>query len=135
MNAGSTITSRDSHDVRHIAAARHARSGRPRWKKDATKPAPASATMSTLATAKKRPSGGTAIAPLRAASSAAYTARNKPCPAPVSVVSRMTDHAGFIGARTATCAAAGARHAARSPRSGVVEEGLLHAWLGQLAVF
>ena len=29
MNAGSTITSRDSHDVRHIAAERQARSGRP----------------------------------------------------------------------------------------------------------
>ena len=38
MNAGSTITSRDSHDVRHIAAARHARSGRPRWKNEATQP-------------------------------------------------------------------------------------------------
>ena len=43
MNAGSTITSRDSHDVRHIAAARHARSGRPRWKNDATRPAARSA--------------------------------------------------------------------------------------------
>ena len=34
MNAGSTITSRDSHEVRHIAAARHARAGRPRWRND-----------------------------------------------------------------------------------------------------
>ena len=39
MNAGSTITSRDSHDVRHFAAERQARSGRPRWKNDATSPA------------------------------------------------------------------------------------------------
>ena len=39
MNAGSTITSRDSHEVRHCAAERHARSGRPRWKNDATSPA------------------------------------------------------------------------------------------------
>ena len=38
MNAGSAITSRDSHEVRHIAAARHARSGRPRWKNEATEP-------------------------------------------------------------------------------------------------
>ena len=38
MKAGSTITSRDSHDVRHFAAARHARSGRPRWKNDAREP-------------------------------------------------------------------------------------------------
>ena len=30
MNAGSTITSRDSQDVRQRAAERHARSGRPR---------------------------------------------------------------------------------------------------------
>ena len=40
MNAGSAITSRDSHDVRHFAAARHARSGRPRWKNEATRPRP-----------------------------------------------------------------------------------------------
>jgi hypothetical protein len=30
MKSGSTITSRDSHDVRHIAAERQARSGWPR---------------------------------------------------------------------------------------------------------
>ena len=35
MNAGSTITSRDSHDVRHISTARQARSGRPRCRKEA----------------------------------------------------------------------------------------------------
>jgi len=33
MNAGSTITSRDSHDVRHMAAARQARSGCPRCRR------------------------------------------------------------------------------------------------------
>ncbi len=38
MNAGSTITSRDSHEVRHFVAERHARSGRPRWKNEATSP-------------------------------------------------------------------------------------------------
>ena len=38
MNAGSTITSRDSHEVRHLVAERQARSGRPRWKNEATKP-------------------------------------------------------------------------------------------------
>ena len=39
MNAGSTITSRDSHEVRHIAAARQARAGRPRCRNDAARPA------------------------------------------------------------------------------------------------
>ena len=38
MNAGSTITSRDNHEVRHWVAERQARSGRPRWKKDAIRP-------------------------------------------------------------------------------------------------
>ena len=41
MNAGSTITSRDSHDVRQRAIARQPRSGRPRWKNDAARPRPA----------------------------------------------------------------------------------------------
>ncbi len=49
MKAGSTITSRDSHDVRHIAAERHARSGRPRWKKDATSPAASMASATAAA--------------------------------------------------------------------------------------
>ena len=43
MASGSAITSRDSQEVRHIAAARQARSGCPRWKKDAPRPATSSA--------------------------------------------------------------------------------------------
>src|SRR6266851_5726849 len=35
--------SRDSHDERHCEKARHARSGRPRWKTDETSPPAASA--------------------------------------------------------------------------------------------
>jgi hypothetical protein len=35
MKAGSTITSRDSHEVRHLVAVRQARSGCPRWKNEA----------------------------------------------------------------------------------------------------
>ena len=48
MKAGSTITSRDSHEVRHISTARQARSGRPRWPKEAPRPTSsiASATIS-----------------------------------------------------------------------------------------
>ncbi len=48
MNAGSTITSRDSHDVRHFAAVRHARSGRPRWKNDAIRPPPRNTSATRL---------------------------------------------------------------------------------------
>jgi hypothetical protein len=51
MNAGSTMTSRDSHEVRHCAAERHARSGRPRWKNDATRPSASRASARTLPTA------------------------------------------------------------------------------------
>jgi hypothetical protein len=39
MKAGRTITSRDSQEVRHLAAERQARSGWPRWKKEAIRPA------------------------------------------------------------------------------------------------
>ncbi len=42
MKSGSAITSRESHDVRHFAAERHARNGRPRWKNEATSPRAAS---------------------------------------------------------------------------------------------
>ena len=38
MNSGSAMTSRDSHELRHIAALRQARSGWPRWKNEATRP-------------------------------------------------------------------------------------------------
>src|SRR5436309_481447 len=130
MKAGRTMTSRDSQDVRHIAAARHARSGRPRWKNDATRPALASATTRTLAPAKKLVSGGSGMAPLRAATSAAYTARNRPWAAPASVVKRITDHAGFMrlqGRCWRLHAGAGAGTGIRqsSPRRGVVERRLV----------
>ncbi len=46
---GKAITSRDNQEVRHIAAARQARSGCPRWKKDATKPAISSNKLSPAA--------------------------------------------------------------------------------------
>ena len=48
MKAGSTMTSRDSHEVRHCAAERQARSGRERWKNEATSPATSSASAITL---------------------------------------------------------------------------------------
>jgi hypothetical protein len=55
MNAGSTMTSRDSHEVRHIAAERHARSGWPRGKNDASRPAARNPSASALPVAKKIP--------------------------------------------------------------------------------
>src|SRR5690348_8173130 len=88
MSAGSTITSRESHEVRHIAAARQARSGRPRWKNDARSPPPSSASTSIAPARTKR-----SFVPRK--SSAPTSARNRPCPAPASVVKRMTDQAGF----------------------------------------
>src|SRR5258706_14431247 len=91
MNAGRTITSRDSQDVRHIAAARQARSGRPRWKKDAARPQ----TRSASTVPQQRITncfGGERKASIR------QTTTNKPSAAPISVVSRMTDHAGLNSA-------------------------------------
>ena len=49
--AGSAITSRESHEVRHCEAARHARAGRPRWKNDATRPRAASERRDAAASA------------------------------------------------------------------------------------
>ena len=48
MNSGKAITSRLSHEVRHCAAERQARSGRERWKNEATSPATSSASAITL---------------------------------------------------------------------------------------
>ena len=48
MNAGNATTSRDNHEVRHRAAERQARSGRPRWKKEATSPAVRNNNANTL---------------------------------------------------------------------------------------
>src|SRR6185369_5889544 len=62
MNAGNAITSRESHDVRHIAAERHARSGRPRWKNDATRPSAASTTATPAPATAKRASACSAPA-------------------------------------------------------------------------
>src|SRR5882672_3559914 len=91
MNAGSTMTSRDSQEVRHIATARQARSGWPRWKNEAASPQ----TSSRSETPQERSTncfGGDLNA------SSKKTIRNNPWAAPISVVSRITDHAGFKSA-------------------------------------
>src|SRR5947199_615158 len=46
--------SRDSHDERHCEKARHARSGRPRWKTDETRP-PAASTKAVAKAANPKP--------------------------------------------------------------------------------
>src|SRR5690349_6208569 len=93
MKSGSAITSRESHEVRHIAAVRHARSGRPRWKNEATSPSAQSASASSEPTTKNRRTG-IALHPNAPPTSAAYIARNSPCPAPMRVVRKTTENAG-----------------------------------------
>jgi hypothetical protein len=92
MNAGSTITSRDSHDVRHIVAARHARSGRPRWRNDDARPM----TRSTIATNRlARTNDGVHR---HASEERNGESDDEPWPAPAAVVKTTTENAGFIGA-------------------------------------
>src|SRR5229473_3458339 len=83
--------SRDSQDERHCEKARHARSGRPRWKIDETSPPVAS----TKAIAKAvRPN------PALAGSSASGTPRpissNRANPAPDAVVKKTMERAGCM---------------------------------------
>ena len=47
------MTSRDSHEVRHWLAARQARSGWPRWKNEASRPAARNSRLMRLPQAKK----------------------------------------------------------------------------------
>ena len=94
MKAGSTTTSRESHEVRHIIAARHARSGRPRWRNEA--PRPTTSSTHRERAARSRGSAGAIATP---ASSATASATTRPCAAPATVVKTMTENAGF------TCAA------------------------------
>ena len=51
MAAGSAMTSRESHEVRQRAMERQARSGCPRWKNEATRPAPRNASDRALPSA------------------------------------------------------------------------------------
>src|SRR5258707_12962468 len=87
MNAGRTITSRDSQDVRHIAAARQARSGRPRWKKDAARPQTRSA--STV-----RKQGITNCFGGERKGAVRKTTRNNPWAARIRLARREPDHSG-----------------------------------------
>src|ERR1700688_1508638 len=83
--------SRDSHDERHCEKARHARSGRPRWKTDETSP-PAARTAAVVNPVK--PNQGSA------GSSPSGTPRpispNSANPAPDAVVKKTIESAGCI---------------------------------------
>src|SRR5436190_2650110 len=95
MKVGSAITSRESHDVRHMAAERQARSGRPRWKKEATRPSDMRITE-TAQPCTRKAVGGTGPTPMLEAASTAKSARKRPWPAPMSVVRKTTEKAGRI---------------------------------------
>ena len=90
MKAGSTMTSRDSQEVRHIITARQARAGRPRCSDDAPSAASSSSTHSASALARNCVLIG------NAASSASASVTTRPWAAPASVVKNTTDQAGFI---------------------------------------
>ena len=53
MNNGRAMPSRESHEVRHIAIARQARSGWPRWNSEAMAPAPVNTSAMSEPKAKK----------------------------------------------------------------------------------
>ena len=93
MNAGSTMTSRDIHDVRHISTARHARSLLPRCRNDD----PSATSSSTKATPRPTCSSGPPGA--RPASTDTASATTSPCALPASVVKKTIEKAGFIRPR------------------------------------
>ncbi len=90
MNAGSTITSRDIHEVRHISTARQARDFRPRCRNDAPSPATSSTSANAIDALRKPAFIGTA------ASTASASATISPCAVPASVVKKRIEKAGCI---------------------------------------
>src|SRR6267142_1288170 len=83
--------SRDSHDERHCEKARHARSGRPRWNTDETRPAAASTKAVAKATNPKPASAGS-----RPSGTASPISSSSAKPAPEAVVKNTIERAGCI---------------------------------------
>src|SRR5436190_23991152 len=83
--------SRDSHDERHCEKARHARSGRPRWKTDETSP-PAANTKAIANAVKPNP----VLAGNNASGTPRPTSSNSANPAPDAVVKKMIERVGCI---------------------------------------
>jgi len=90
MNAGSTITSRDSREVRHVSPACQARSGPPTWPSEAPGPigSIASPTISVVPT-KPSDTG-------KPASTAGASITIRPCAAPAIIVKIFTEQVGFM---------------------------------------
>src|SRR5205814_638327 len=105
--------SRDNHEERHCEKARHARSGRPRWNTDETRPAVASTKAVASATKPKPLLSG------NSPSGAARPSRNNSAnPAPDAVVKKTIEKVGCIRSLSATAAgrpsaATGLRHRPR----------------------
>src|SRR5260370_26971438 len=81
--------SRDSQDERHCEKARHARSGRPRWKTEDTSP-PAASTKAVANAAKPNPG----LAGSNASGTPRPISSNSATPAPHAVVRKMIQRAG-----------------------------------------
>src|SRR5438270_6509906 len=99
-NVASDMTpSRDSQDERHCEKARHARSGRPRWNTDETRPAVAS-TKAVASATKPKPllSGNSPIGAARP------SRNNRANPAPDAVVKKTIEKVGCIRSLSATAA-------------------------------
>src|SRR3989442_11151243 len=85
--------SRDSQDERHCEKARHARSGRPRWKTDETSP-PAASAKAVASVTNPNP----ALAGSNASGTPRPTSSTSANPAPDAVVKKMIERAGCIRA-------------------------------------
>src|SRR5438132_3398977 len=83
--------SRDSHDDRHCEKARHARSGRPRWKTDETSP-PAASAKAVAKAANPNP----ALAGSNASGTPRPTSSTSANPAPDAVVKRTIEKLGCM---------------------------------------
>jgi hypothetical protein len=91
MTSGKAMTSRESHEVRHIIAARQARSGCPKWKKDATKPRLSSMKLTGNANIDRKGADKTGSSIFNSA-----TKNNRPCAIPASVVKKIIENCGRI---------------------------------------
>ncbi len=89
--AGRAMTSRDSQEVRHMAAARQARSGRPRWPNEAASPMTPSPRMIHRLRLQNASQEALCAAPNSAGSA---TTTPSPCAQPTRVVSNKTENAG-----------------------------------------
>ena len=91
ISIGSTMTSRESQEVRHIIAARQARSGLPRWKNEAMSPSPSNTSAAGNAKVDKKDCVKICTGISRIAKE-----NSKPCAMPANVVKKMIENCGRI---------------------------------------